>query len=222
MKKILVALGILALVLGIVAAPYLISVKIGCKSQFGSCPNDIEEKLLAGKSKSLAGAKKSAEKILKNNFLVSDFSLQYKLPNILLVNLIVRKPEFSLKNSSSGQVANIGSDGRALSITSDMGLPEVVGNFDLPKVGDTVSPESLLALNLQNGVFEMYQVRMGTLNKDSLVVELPMPTRVIFPLQGDRDVLLGALRLIFSKIESGDEHGKYSEIDLRFKNPVLR
>lgn len=69
----------------------------------------------------------------------------------------------------------------------------------------------------------MYGVQKGEITDSGLVIELPGSIRVIFPLDApDPRVLLGSLRLVYSKITSGDMVGKYSEIDLRFKNPVLR
>jgi hypothetical protein len=68
----------------------------------------------------------------------------------------------------------------------------------------------------------MYQVRDFTVQDDSLLVELPGQIRVIFPLDGDSQILLGSLRLIYSKIQNEGNPEKYSQIDLRFKNPVLR
>ena len=48
---------------------------------------------------------------------------------------------------------------------------------------------------------------------------------VRFSLEGDIDVLAGSLRLIFSRLNdetTGIRMGDVSEIDLRFKNPVIR
>jgi hypothetical protein len=55
-----------------------------------------------------------------------------------------------------------------------------------------------------------------------LLVELPGQIRVIFPLEGDSDILLGGLRLIYSKIKEDGNLAGYSQIDMRYKNPVLR
>jgi hypothetical protein len=45
---------------------------------------------------------------------------------------------------------------------------------------------------------------------------------VIFPLEGERAVLISSLRLIISKLEAEEEGKSQSaSIDLRFKNPVV-
>ena len=91
----------------------------------------------------------------------------------------------------------------------------------LQKVGETVSTHDLFALNLILGVNEMYQVLYGTITNDALVVDIPPSVRVIFPLEGDSEVLLGGLRLIYAKV-TADYLGTYSQIDMRYKNPVLK
>ena len=61
----------------------------------------------------------------------------------------------------------------------------------------------------------MYQVNKGEMINSGLVVELPTRVRVILPLEGSVEILLGSLRLIYSQVTD-------KEIDLRFKNPILR
>jgi hypothetical protein len=53
-----------------------------------------------------------------------------------------------------------------------------------------------------------------------LVVDMGTGFRVIFPLEGDEQVLLGSLRLIYSKIQTSNLNN-YKQVDLRFANPVL-
>ena len=90
------------------------------------------------------------------------------------------------------------------------------------QVGSSVSAQELFALELIQGIWQMYQVGLGELKDDGLVVELPGRITVIFPKEGDKDILLGEVRLVYGKVENIDTLGKYSQIDLRFKNPVLR
>jgi hypothetical protein len=52
--------------------------------------------------------------------------------------------------------------------------------------------------------------------------------KAIFPLEGDRDVLVGAFRLIYSQLNQDAQTSKIEgvktpfTIDLRYKNPVIR
>jgi hypothetical protein len=77
-------------------------------------------------------------------------------------------------------------------------------------------------------MFSSYQVREGIIEDESLVIELSQGPRVIFPLEGEKEVLLGSLRLVLSKLNNDAQDSKIenvsgaSIIDLRFKNPVIK
>ena len=193
--------------------PFFIKVRIDCKSQFGECPDEVNFKLKPLNSRTLFYVKKNTSKILKADALVSSFSTQYKFPDILEINLIVKKPLFAIKDILTGRIFLIDKDGNILTEAGTTSLPIIVQEGREP---------NLIALNLILGVYQMYQVLYGTIANDALVVDMPVGLRVIFPLYGDPEVLLGSLRLIYSKIETSDQEEKFSEIDLRFKNPVLR
>jgi hypothetical protein len=214
---------LLMVVLSIFLVPRLFKVKTQCASQSGACPNDIALEIREYDNRSLQSAKKGVRDLLKYKFAVSDFSLQYKLPNILKVNLIIKQPAFSLKDTVENKQYLVDEEGVVLAVSSAELLPEVqVGlerSFD---VGDVVPDEYLFALNIQRGLDKMFGSKSGRIEDNSLVVELRDQIKVTFPLQGEVDVVLGSLRLIISKIEDGSQTRRFSEIDLRFRDPVLR
>jgi hypothetical protein len=81
--------------------------------------------------------------------------------------------------------------------------------------------------NLLYRLESYYQLTQRLIADDSLIIELDDSIRVIFPLEGDGQLLLGALRLVNSQLNSGAKDSTImksmvKEIDLRFKNPVLR
>jgi hypothetical protein len=63
---------------------------------------------------------------------------------------------------------------------------------------------------------------------ESLQTFLPDGKKVIFPLNRDASVLFGSLKLVIDVLNSDTKEPKIEndllvkEIDLRFKNPVLR
>ncbi len=194
--------------------PLLVRARVECVGQFGDCPEEIESGIRNLESGSLYKTKKSISKILKNNPRVSDFSFQFKLPNILSVNLLVLKPEFAIFDKNSGKTYLIDGSGKNIGESDSSPLPTII------QTGDSIN---LFSLNLIKGVYDMYGLSRGEILDSSLVIELPGPVRVIFPVRGENpQVLLGSLRLIYAKITAGDALERYSEIDLRFKNPVLR
>ncbi len=209
-------------------SPFFVKVTTECKSQYGACPSELNAKLSPSgedkqmlNAKSLFQAKRESKVILEKNLMISEFSFQFKFPNILLVNILIKKPAFAIKNESN-QTELIGEDGRILEIANNTSLPILIITGNLKKIGEVVEANQLFALKLIQGVNDMYQVRMGTIIDNTLVVELPADIKVIFPLDGDADILLGSLRVIYAKITNNDQKNRYSEIDLRFKNPVLR
>lgn len=223
MKKILLPAIFLILLLAIFLPRFFIKVKIDCRTQYGGCPGEIVNQIIPLEGKSMFYANRELEKKLKSNFIVSAFSIQFKLPNILRVDLIVKKPIFALRNITTRTLALVDKEGMVLAISEETELPEVSVNGELSEPGERVTDTHLLALELTQGVYKMYQTRTSTIEGDTLLVELPGPIRVIFPLvDADREMLLGSLRLIYSGIQSGEGGALYSQIDLRYKNPVLR
>ena len=134
----------------------------------------------------------------------------------------MEKPVFALKDAGGSSIVLVDKDGKVLSGTGGTALPVVEISGGLPKEGQNVGTADLFALNLAGGVNQMYQVRESLLQDNTLLVELPGQIRVIFPIEGDVGVLLGSLRLIYSKIQSDGNPNGYTQIDLRFVNPVLR
>jgi hypothetical protein len=217
LSYLLIALFVVALF----ASLFFINVIAECESQFGDCPSDVNSGLKSLNSKNLFDARRKANSYLKNSYLVSDYSIQYKLPNIMLINIIAKKPYFAIKDSSSGKIILIDRRGIVLAESEDSGLPMIEVADSLKKIGEEVDKKYLFALNLISGVNEMYQVRYGMIANDALTVDIPHGLRVIFPLEGDSEVLLGGLRLIYAKV-TAEYLGTYSQIDMRYKNPVLK
>jgi hypothetical protein len=209
------------IVIFLFSIPFFIKVKIECKSQFGECPVEVNSKLQALNLKSLFLADRDAKKVLKESFLISDFSTQFKLPNTLLINVISKKPYFALKDAKSGKFELIDQNGIVLTTSDRSNLPNVITTSPIKKIGELIESHDIFALKLISGVYEMYQVGYGTITNDALVVDMKTGVRVIFPLEGEPDILLGSLRLIYTKVTT-NYLGTYSQIDMRYRNPVLR
>lgn len=222
MIRILRIIFFVLLVITLIALPFFIKVRLECKSQYGDCPPEVVSGLKAEDNKNVFVAKNKSAELLKKNYLVSKFSMQFKLPDIILINLIVKKPYYALKIQSTGTFELVGADGVILADEDSTALPAVMISEEPKPVGAKVSDENLFALKLISGIFQMYQIGYGTIVNDTLVVDMPTSVRVIFPLTGaDADVLLGGLRLIYTKVTT-DYPGVYSQIDMRYKNPILR
>lgn len=211
-----------------ITIPKLIKInKIECNSQYGPCSQSLSGDLSKITGENLAGISKFLKNYFKDNPEVTDYSYQYKIPDKLLVNVLEDKPKYSLKDSGKDSFFLIDSSGVAVGIESSSNLPFVeVDNFMI-NIGDKVTDDKLFALQIINDMFSQYQIKSGKIVENSLEVNLASGVKVIFPLEGNRLALMGALKLINDRLNSnlGDskiELAGVKTIDLRFKNPILK
>ena len=191
-----------------------------CISQFGPCNDSISNKLEKVRGLPIGSARKQISEVLTQEVLVKDFSIQLKFPRSYEINLLERKPIFTLKVVDSNVLALVDDEGYIVSIEEISNLPAVQVAGAIGDVGEKVSSEQFFALQLIDNLFTLYQVREGFIDGDKFSVNLNKSTKVIFPLTGDRDVLISTLSLVFRRFEAEDT--KPAEIDLRYKNPVIR
>jgi cell division septal protein FtsQ len=230
--KAIFGLALLILFIGsFFALPRLLKIKeITCQSQFGPCNVEIQKTIDKVKNggKSLYDTKKELQTLLVSEILISDFSFQFKLPNILVINVIERKPKYAIRTKNSNSYALVDKEGYVVYFQEQTGLPILIVSEPPPNVGQKVSEKTFFALEILYSMFSSYQIREGIIEDESLVIELNQGPKVIFPLEGERDVLLGSLTLVLSRLNAGDEETKIenvsgaSIIDLRFKNPVIK
>ena len=219
--KLSLGLVIIIVTLLIIFVPKVLKVgDIACESQFGPCSQILVERLDMLEGKPIGDSRKQISEILTSEVLVKDFSVQILLPNRLQVNLLERKSKFALKVQSSDSLALADEEGYIVGIESQSNLPQLVVDSAPGNVGEKVSDENLFAMQIVSDLFSFYQVREGKVSEGNLQVELKGKIRVIFPLEGDRSVLISSLELVLKKYE--DVGVVPREIDLRYKNPVIR
>lgn len=202
--------------------------KVDCVSQYGQCTHFLTQKFnsFIGE-KYLSGIR--LIKILANEDpMISSFNLQYVPLAGVRINLIEKEAKYSITTSNKESYSMIDNEGVVLSFSEATQLPTLVTADQPTEKGMAVSRHELFALKLMALMHRNYQVNLGRLEGDGLVVELPHGPDVIFPLSGDREVLMGSLILVYNDLNSSDgsklnTNGKIIDtIDLRFKNPVLR
>jgi len=227
LKYIFILVPVFLAIAVIYLTPRLIKVKkIDCKSQFGPCSQTFLEKSLSYEGKVLKEAKDGLADYFKSSPFVKEYSFTYKLPARLVVNIIEAKARYALGNKISSVYCPIDKDGVCLRIETTTNLPLVEIEGNPPNVGDKIDAGQLFALELIYSLFSNHSVREGKLIDGRVEAEVEGYT-VLFPLQGDRSVLLGSLELILSRLKSEGKDSKIdyttvSKIDLRFKNPVLK
>lgn len=207
--------------------PRLIKInEVTCRSQFGPCNQIVTDVVKRAEGKRLKWAKAQLDSVLSESTLASNYSFQFKLPDKLEVAVIEKKPRFSLRSTKVDVVALIDKNGLVIGLGEVKSLPYLQTETQLPNVGETVSSKTLFALEIVYDLYSSYGVGSGRLEDESLSIEFEDGPIVIFPLEGEKDVLVGSLAAILTRLNSEDQEdrieGEAPVIDLRFKNPVIK
>jgi len=198
-----------------------------CESQYGYCNDTTSHFLNTLEGKNYFKTKREINKYLKANCLVKESSLQYKFPNIIHARLVERKPLYALKTGENS-FYQISGDGVVLGKTESSGLPFVENAaIDLP-LGSYVNQDLSFSLKILRYLNLIFGINGGYLKETGVEFRIQDGPLVIFPKNGDSDILIGALRLIVQNVSQ--PNWEYSlvkpynkiTIDLRYRNPVIR
>ena len=225
--------GILLLVLFPILVVYILprAVRIDqieCANQYGICNEDLMDKLNAIGSNNLHDSKKTIVEVLKNDSTINDFSVQYKLPNVLRINIIDKDPKYAISNMDTKSIAIVDSSGEVAGFTESTNLPQVTLDTRLPNVGDSIDENTIFALKLVYGIRLSNKITDAKIENSNLFITLEDGMKIIFPTYGDVEILLGSANLLLSRLNVINKDTKIenteniSEIDLRFNNPVVR
>ena len=195
--------------------------KIECESQYGKCDEVIANSLqLTGNYRD---TKKIIEQRLGKDILVNNYLIQYKIPNTIKIDINLKKPKYAIFNGSKYFL--IDKDGLVIEESSETNLPTLNKDNVNLVIGEKIGEKDKFALSIINGLAYLYSINSGNIINDELKVISSEGIIIRFPLEGDKDVLLGSLRLIFSRLNDetkGIRIEDTKEIDLRFKNALLR
>ncbi|MEK7472854.1 MAG: hypothetical protein AAB625_02320 [Patescibacteria group bacterium] len=195
--------------------------KIECESQYGECDEVIVNSL------QLTGNYRDTKKIIKQKLekdvLINSYLIQYQIPNKLKIDINLKKPRYAIFNGNKYFL--IDKDGLIINESNETNLPTLKKDGDNLVVGEKINGKDKFALSIISGLTYLYSINSGNIINNELKVISNEGIMIRFPLEGDKDVLLGSLRLIFSRLNDGTKGIRIEdtkEIDLRFKNPVLR
>ena len=206
--------------------PRIIKIKnIECYNQYGLCSNEFLTKVNPVLGESFYSAKKKITDEFKKTKLIENYSFRIKLPFTLRIDLILKKAKYALQNNIIHETVVLDDKGVILEKVETTNLPYILTVDNFPNLGEPVESKKTFALEIIYGIYYLYQVKSGEIVNDSLEVKIPEAGKVIFPLVGEKDILLGSMKLILSRLnqeENSPKIGKVKEIDLRYKNPVIR
>lgn len=222
-------LSILLIVLFVLSIPLLIKKSIfiknvECTSQYGECPPEILNNINVVSGHDMKVAKDNLERILGQTNQINNYLIQFKIPNTLKVDMNIKKPRYSIKNGQ-GIYFMVDKDGLVLDRLDKSSLPTIEDKAVDYKIGEFVNDKNLWTLKLIEKVAWLYTKNTGLIENNTMKVTMDEGITVLFPVEGDVDVLIGSLRLIFSRLNEGSQGIRMEdvrEIDLRFKNVVLR
>lgn len=216
-------LSIVLIILFIIASPNIIKrlikiTKIECSTQFGDCKRENQ----IGNYNVI---KKQLEKELSQDIQVNSYLIQYKIPSTIKVEINIKSSKNAVYSISSAKFYLISEDGIVLSIADNSNLPTIkVENSEL-EVGKVIGEKQKFAIEILNHMSFLYSINEGRIEKNNLKFVTNDGINVIFPSEGDVNLLIGSARLIFSRLNDeteGIRMNEIREIDLRYKNPVLR
>lgn len=232
-KRLVVGIAAAALVacLAFLISQLFVTKTVKCQSQYGPCTEQIQSALNQAAGKYYFAAKSNVENILKNESSVKSYSIRLYNLHQVVVDVIERKAVAAIaKEGVLEEMFAVDEEGYTLYKTQSSNLPVlIIKTDDEATVGKQVSSEVLFGIKILRAVAFGYTVKLAYLEKDSISVGLPNGMGVLFPLEGDDEVLLGSLSLILSRLNTSNGSSKINEggllpklIDLRFKNPVLK
>lgn len=194
-----------------------------CKSQFGPCSAQEEERIKNFLGRSLFFLDTGeVEEVLSNDFSVKGVYIQKVIPNKLNVFLEKRKPvvAVSVLGFEEG-VFLFDRDGVVLGFVESSALPLLkVGKDEHLVVGQKVSEKLSTASKILYLTYKLEADKpvKGELQDGRLLVET-QSVDVYYPLDKDPRVLVGALQLILVRSRIDGKLPK--SIDLQYSNPVL-
>jgi hypothetical protein len=227
-------LSVVLFVLILFLTPYLLKTtikiqKIECSSQFGNCPEDLTQFLNSFTDYNFYVVKKNISKYLDDNFLVENYLLQYKIPNSLKIDLNIKKPKYSFFVPSLSKYFFVTSDGIVVEIKDNTNLPNLnvfsdKGNREYT-FGEKIDSDMLFAFDILNNLNYLYSIKEINFEDTKLVAKTNENITLVIPKLGEVDLIVGSIRIIFSRLNDESQGIKMSEvkeIDLRYKNPFIR
>lgn len=225
--KILKVILILVVIVGFVIVIGNIKfTEVSCVSQIGDCDDQIQKDLRLDTNPTFFTAQKKLSSRLDKNIFVEKYTFQYVLPTKLTVYVIQKKPFFAVQNSMTNQVFLLDFFGVVLSETDESTFfPVQTSDFSYG-FGEKVGERLLFALKITAALFKTYDLEGSVLKSELLEITLDSGIKVIFPLEGDLDLLTGSFVLMYNQlnkdsIETKIDNNNIGTIDLRFRNPVI-
>lgn len=198
--------------------------KIVCTTQYGACSDELINAMNLTLGRDLKFSKNYLNSILKNDISINDYLIQYKITDRLDVDINLKKPKYVVVGLNNINYL-VDKSGLVVAITNDTNLPKIVFSDASLQVGTEINSNIKFATELIDYLVYLFSINEIKNEEGGLVAFSKEGKKIIFPLEGDVKILIGSLRLIFSRLNDeteGIRMNEIREIDLRYNNPVLR
>ncbi len=224
MKKYLFLL-LFFILLPLIIPNFIVVGEIYCEGVTRECSNEILEIVEKARGMRYFRAKIFVSKKFDSYDRVISYGVRLKLFNKMIIEVVERNPEVALLGVN-GKYSLFDRHGHPVGVSqSDNGLPYAkLLNGEISRSEISALSEIIYVLN------QKYSFVSGEIDHGALVFE-HSGNKFIMPLSDDVDLTLGAFYLILSWLNSNPEDlrigvtGNLSqrlEIDMRYKNPVIR
>lgn len=218
-KKIFTIILIIGLVIVISVGYSRLTVKnIQCQSQFGPCDDEIVSALEVYKDKVLLHSYSGLRQELNNHSKVADYSVNFLDPATIQAKVVQRRPQVAVIAEGSGEYHLYSFEGYLLEKATETQLP-VVRIKDISVITDD---QMKFVIEMAYTLNQTYNVNSVLIQEGGMEFEMANAPKIIFPVQGDIDVLLGSLTFVLSQLNSQLGDFRMESVDFRFKNPVIR
>lgn len=229
-KKQIIVFSIL-IILGVFAFIFfsgrIVIKNITCKSQYSYCGGYLDGKLSGVGGGNYRIIKRELKRLLDSEGIVQKYNILYRPPDGILVNVVIRKGIVALKTGSEYYV--IDRNGFIISKVKSTNLVYFSADGVKYNVGDRIDDRLLFYSLLVVGTNKMFPMEKAFVDeRGDLEIKLRGSLLVLFPKEGDRDVLLGSLRLIINQLNKDSQNLRIEKdmnsmiLDLRYKNPVIK
>ena len=200
---------------------------ISCKSQYSYCGDYLDKKISEIGENNYWITKKNLKKLLDSEGVVQRYNILYRPLNGILVNIVMRKGVAAVKTGSMCYV--FGKNGFILSKVKNTDLVYFFVDGVKYNVGEKIDDKLLFYSKLVIGTNKMFPIEKAFVDESGyLEIKLRNGSLVLFPKEGDRDVLLGSLRLVINQLNKNSQNLRIEKdmntiiLDLRYKNPVIK
>lgn len=219
----------LVLVILLLIAAYILLFRVSlaeveCESQFGPCSQSIDEALGKLSGKPIIPTVRRMQDYLGKEKRIKQYSIRFLVPSKLKAYIVEKKGAAALGKIGLNNYFIVDEEGVVLGKEKSTFLPMInVVDGDLTYgPGSKVSDKLKFAVELTSYMFSVYATKLSTLYEDRIEIVLGSGIKVIFPTNGEIDVLLGSLNLILSRLNNPSSEIRIGEVDLRYKNPIIR